>query len=228
LVSALGENLAALILFGEYVTPNALDSGRSPVSLMLVLEQIDCGYLDRIVAPIAKAEREIPLATMTVTPEDVRSSCDVFPVKFHYMQMHHRLLFGRDVLSELQISNEHLRLRCEQELKNLLIRLRAMYLHRGQSTKKLFQTLVASLSDLVRNINACLAAKSAIVPEDNDELVATFGAEFGLDVTVITELLQLRRNRQTPGSPDVKRMFDAFMRLVHDAAQAVDQLEIAS
>lgn len=225
LVAALPDDLQSLILFGDYVTPGLFEEKQSQVNLMIVLRTIDCGRLDRITSPINAAERRIPLATMTLTAEDIRTSCDVFPVKFHNMQLHHRLLYGEDVLSGLEISTAHLRLRCEQELKNVMIRLRAIYLHQSQSEEGLRQTLFEMSRTFLRSTNACLAAKSAVIPEGATDLTDVFGREFGLDTSVVQEILELRESESSPSLAVLRPAYDRFMRLVHDAAQAIDQLD---
>ena len=44
------------------------------------------------------------------------------------MQQDYILLCGQDVMKDLTIKRDHLRLRCEQEIKNLMLRLRSSYL----------------------------------------------------------------------------------------------------
>ena len=120
LVTTLGDDLIALIAYGDFVKERSFPVASGPINLMLVLRQISCEHLDRVSPLIESAEKLIPLATMTLTEEDIKSSCDVFPIKFHDMQRFHRLLAGRDVLSDLEIRDDFLRLRCEQQLKNLM------------------------------------------------------------------------------------------------------------
>lgn len=228
LVTALGDDLVSLILYGDFVKESGFPVATGPINLMLVLQQISCQRLDRVSPLIAKAERTIPLATMTVTAEDIETSCDVFPIKFHDMQRYHRLLAGKDVLSNLEIADDFLRLRCEQQLKNLMIRLRATYLHRNQSDSALVETLCEASNSFLRDISACLFLKTGIVPEDECDLSEDFGREFEIDVSVMTEMLRLRDTRSVPDSKELRRVFDQFMKLVHDAALSIDEMESSS
>jgi len=222
----LGADLKSIVLYGSFCRGNKLETEHDVVNLMFVVQRVDCQSLDRIKQPILRAEKEIPLGTMTLTLEDLHSSCDVFPIKFHEMQMHHRVLYGADVLSELVISDDHLRLRCEQELKNLMLRLRATYLHQSQTRQQLLDTLLDSARILLQGIGACLTVKTGILPEQQADLIDSFRAEFGIDVSVLHDLLSLRESDQLPAAEDMKQIFDRFMQLVHDAAAAVDQMEV--
>ncbi len=225
LATALGDELISIFIFGDFVRANQFDSAHSKINLMLIVERIDCDLLDKMTGSINKAEKKIPLATMTLTQEDLVSSCDVFPVKFHDIQQHHALLYGQDLVSDLEISDEHLRLRCEQELKNLMIRLRASYLHRSHSREQLLKTLLDSTHSFLNNVNACLLIKTGIVPQDDGDVMDEFGDEFKLNVVVVREILVLQKNQQTPSLEDLKRIYNSFMSLIHDAAQTVDQME---
>jgi hypothetical protein len=228
LVEELGDDLVAVIQYGDFIKESGFRVPTGPVNLMLVLRQISCQRLDKVAPLIARAERTIPLATMTLTEEDILTSCDVFPIKFHDMQRFHRLLAGRDVLSSLDITDDFLRLRCEQQLKNLMIRLRATYLHRNHSDSALVDTLCEAANHFLRDIAACMFLKTGIVPEDEHDLSEVFGREFEIDVSVMTEMLRLRDTRTIPNSQELRRVFDLFMKLVHDAAISVDEMESSS
>jgi hypothetical protein len=61
---------------------------------------------------------------MITTPDEVRAAADVFPVRFLAIQREHEVLLGRSPLDGISIRRDHLRLRVEQELRNLSLRLR--------------------------------------------------------------------------------------------------------
>ncbi len=225
LTTTLGDDLQALIVYGDYVKPGRCHAEHDHVNLMLVLQRTDFEVLDRIVEPLAGAERRIPLATMTLTREDLQTSCDVFPVKFRDIQLHHRLLCGVDVLADLVIADDHLRLRCEQELKNVMIRLRSVYLHQSRHPERLFETLLVSGAEIVRTLEACLSLKMGMIPEGDMDVARMFGGEFALKTDSLVEILQMRDRIQPPPLEDLKRVWNGFMEFVENAARAADQLE---
>ncbi|MGI9473238.1 MAG: hypothetical protein ACR2NZ_16980 [Rubripirellula sp.] len=228
LAQTLGDDLESLIMYGDFVKGKGFKPSEGIVNVLLVLRQISCQQLDRIRPAMAEAEKQISLASMTVTHEDIVSSCDVFPIKFHDMQRHHRLIVGRDVLSDLVISDDHLRLRCEQQLKNLMIRLRSTYLHRSQRDSDLLDTLCEAANHFLRDVQACLFVKTGVVPEDESDMAESFAKEFGIDASVMSDMLALRDRGSVPEGKDLREIFDRFMKLVHDAAIAVDQMESCS
>ena len=228
LAGSLGADLQSIVLYGSFARRNKLESDGDTVNVMLVLRTVDRYTLDKISSPIARVEQEIPLSTMILTREDLHSSCDAFPIKFQEMQLHHRLLSGEDVLSDLVISDEHLRLRCEQQLKNLMLRLRVTYVHRTQNRQQLLGALLDASRSFTQDMRACLLVKSGMAPEDVSDVAAAFGAEFGLDASVVDEVMSIGTGTELPQVEDLKSTFDRFMRLVRESAIAVDRMETQS
>lgn len=226
LSGVLGDDLESIVLYGSFARPQILETERDTVNVMLVLGRVDSELLDKMSKSVSRAEKVIPLATMTMTHEDLKSSCDVFPIKFMNMKLQHERLFGQDLLTSLEIPNAHLRLRCEQHLKNLMLRLRAIYLHRNRNAGQLMETLVEANQGFLQDIQACLFLITEIVPEDEADIAAMFGSEFCLPIDVVNEILGIRGQSEVPNLADLKVTFNRFMKLVHDAAIAIDQMEV--
>jgi hypothetical protein len=225
LKTTLGEDIQAMLVYGDYVKPGRFDPQHSKLNLMLVLRRIDSELLDRIVAPITAAEQKVPMSTMTLTLHDLQTSCDVFPVKFRDIQFHHRLLCGSDVMAGLEFTDDHIRLRCEQEARNLMIRLRWAYLHHSQSAEELRNALLDAASQILPVLEASLSIRTGLIPELDADVAIDFAKEFGLKAECLVEVLQMRAGK-TPTSADLKRLFNDFMQFSQDVAHAVDQLEV--
>ncbi|MCP4664105.1 MAG: hypothetical protein GY856_52645 [bacterium] len=124
-----GDNVQSITLYGSAMRKD-YRPGRSNVNLLVVLGKIDVAILRSVLDHVVKGRR-YGIAPFFITETNLRSSTDVFPVKFLAIQESYCVLWGRDILRELEISRAHLRLRCEQEVKNLLLRLRRHFLMSG-------------------------------------------------------------------------------------------------
>ena len=145
LKTRMGDELESIIAYGSFVRFGELVSEQDSVNLMLVLRHVTYEVLDKLAGPISRAEKEI-LSTMILTREDLISSCDVFPVKFQDMKLHHRVMIGGDVFIDLSISESHLRLRCEQPLKTSCYACVA-YLQHSHSRKLLLQICLTRIAN---------------------------------------------------------------------------------
>ena len=225
LTAALGDELIAFIVYGDFVNPEQYRPDFSPVNIMLVAKQVDSATLDGISSVMRIAEQSLRLGTMILTPDDLKSSCDVFPVKFHDIQLRHRLLAGEDVLSELAISDDHLRLRCEQELKNLMLRQGLIYLRLSDKPDQLWQALTETATTFVRVLPACLTVKTGISPEADADMLDMFADEFKIDISPVTQILGLMDESKACPATESKGLFNRLMELVRGAANAMDQLD---
>lgn len=220
---ALGEDLQSLVLFGG-IPRDEYYPHSSDVNLMLVCRTVTTQVLDRVGPAHRKALLSFRLSPMVLSPEDLRRSTDVFPTKFMLMQRYHTVLHGTDPFSELEISREHLRLRCEQELKNLLLRLRGVYLQ-AQRPEKVEAVLASMISSLLGSLSTLLFLKAQDFPKRNHEVVQAAAAEFGLDEPTLRDCLGLKSRRNQPTPEQLKSLYDRFMAQVEKAAEIADRME---
>ena len=223
LEAALGERLVAVVLYGG-IAKGEYAPLTSDVNAMVVLRDATTATLDRMVAPVQEGMRDCRLAVMVLTEEDLRRSTDVFPVKFLDMQRHHRVLCGRDVLADLDIAEAHLRLRCEQEIKNLLLRLRQFYVQRQHRPELVEATLGRAVSSFLIDLSVVLLLKTGQVPTGKEAIAEAAARELGLDGRVLYEVLALKGGTRQPNADELKRLYDEFMRSVEQAAEIVDGL----
>ena len=62
------------------------------------------------------------------TEKELRDSVDVFPIEFLLMNRSRQLLFGMDILDQLQVSLSNLRHECEYTLRSNILKLRSALL----------------------------------------------------------------------------------------------------
>jgi hypothetical protein len=222
LQEVLGNELVALILYGEAVSHNnALRQGE--VALLVVMKDVSTDLLDMIAMPIRRGIREYRLSVMILSQDELHRSTDVFPVKFLSMQRHHRLLCGKDVLQSLEIGIEHLRLRCEQEIKNLMLRLHQWYVLQATMPDQLERTLKRAVVSFLRNL-AVLAELKTDTRHHQPEDILRGAHESGLDVEPLRQALALRQGTAQVDAERIKELYNQVMRTVHRAAEIVDAL----
>jgi len=133
LKSKLGDNLISIVLSGGLIK-NKLIKDTDRVQLMIVLKEVGLSQLDQTSAALA-GKRARQIQATVLTEANLKSSTDVFPIRFLDMQQDYKVLHGSDLIKDLSISRENLRLRCEQELKNLLLKQRRVYLAIREDTE---------------------------------------------------------------------------------------------
>ena len=223
--SALGDQVVSIMLYGGFVE-GAVGTTSTDVNVMVVLKDVSVGALDEAALPVQVGRREFGLAVLLLSEDELRRTTDVFPIKFLDMRRRHRLLHGKDVLADLRISHDHLRLRCEQEIKNLMLRLHQFYLLQAPFFEQVEKTLIRGVLSLVSNLSVLVELKTGAAPTNNDEVIEQ-AAKLGLDVQPIRKCLSLQQGELELASDELKQLYDSFMRLVHRAAELIDSMEIS-
>jgi hypothetical protein len=190
-------------------------------NFMVVLEEISTASLDAVGAALRASKLQIEL--LTLSEEDLRSSTDVFPIKFLDIKRTHIICHGKDVLSELEISKDNLRLRCEQEIKNLMLRLRLNYVSRKQNSKSIASLLSRIYLSLIRNLGVLVELKSGDVLTANSEIIEGAG-KLGIDTAALQDVEKLRQDNFSKDLEDRKRLLEKVMQSVRDAAAMADKL----
>src|SRR5208337_5001027 len=132
LKEAAGKNLESVILYGS-AARGEFRPGTSDLNLLCTLVRIDVNEMHRL-APavgwwIQEMKEPAPLFFLT---EELQRSTDVFAIESLDLKRSHRVLFGRDVVSDLQIPMNLHRVQVEHDLRLLLLRLRQHLLHAAE------------------------------------------------------------------------------------------------
>lgn len=225
LQDVLGDTLVSVVLYGPTTKGQTSVANGPPVNIMLVLRDVTTGLLDRIAALVRKGARDFRLSVMILSKDDLQRSTDVFPVKFLDMQQSHVVLCGEDVLEDLLIGGENLRLRCEQEARNTLVRLRNLYLHRANDPKQVQTTISSAVSSLLRTLNAFLFLVDGSWRHAEDDIVAAATKLLRLDTDVLPRLLAVTEEQHGLGASELKNLFDVLLSLAQRIADVIDRFE---
>ena len=218
---AIGDELISVVLYGEAVRDQQV--AHADINLLIVLRQVTLDLLDQLAIPLQVSSRQVRLSTMVLSRENLLRSTDVFPIKFLDMQHHHRLLCGEDVLADLKISRDHLRLRCEQELKNLMIRLRQLYLRRHAYGEQIEQTLTRVIESFMLALGTLVELKQSVAAPRGEAMLDA-ATELGLDMEPVRTILGLRDGNVQADSASLKQLYASFMQVVQRAAELADSL----
>ena len=222
LPDALGDNLVSLIRqFPDHtlsVEPNRLH-------ILIVLNGIDLDLLDKCADAIQSVSGHEAIVPMILSEAELLASTDVFPITFLEMKYRYDVLAGVDMLEGLSISDEHLRLRCEQELKNLLIRMQSAFLLQKHRVDLILESLKASYSTLLRCLRATIRVIGENVPNSDEQVIALAASRCGLDEDVLARAEETCRISPSLGAEAIKEVYGQLLVEVHRIATVVDELE---
>jgi len=210
----------SILLYGSAARDD-YRSKRSDINILVVVERMDVAILKKIRYPATRG-RLSRIAPFFITEENLRSSADVFPVKFLSMQESYHVLWGHDVLGDLEIGREYLRLRCEQEIKNLLMRLRRHFIMGGG--RKLREMMSNRIVGFLENLRVVLSLTQKSLPP-REEVVNAAAEKFELDAEILQNVIALRKKDISISKKKTEQLNDKFMGIVDKVAQITDQMK---
>ena len=217
-----GDRLLAAVLYGPAAHG---DSGGhdGELNLLIVLKDLEPESLARLGEPVSWwLKKHQPMPRM-FSPAVISDAADVFPIEFLDISSCHIVLHGDDPFTELEVHTDHLRIQCERELREKLMRLREAYVESRGRTKQLQRLLAESYPTFVALFRGCLHLLHSHVPVHNAEVVEAFCHQAGIEPAPFLELEELRAADRTASDPGplLARYYGELTR----AVAAVDRFE---
>jgi predicted nucleotidyltransferase len=222
LTAAAQGNLAGLILYGG-LARGRYRPGKSDINLIVLLHDASAAALAAIAPALRTARRAAGVDPLLLTPAEVARVADAFPTKFLDIKNHHIVLAGTDPFAELEVSRERIRLRVEQELRNLLLRLRHSYVAVGGGAAMLTRALARVARPLALGLQALLQLAGKEAPDRSADIFEAAVAAFGLEPEPLARLAELRQDTRPTG--DVAALYQGVLAAVARAADSADEMK---
>jgi predicted nucleotidyltransferase len=220
LVRALGGRLRSVVLYGS-AARGEYHQGTSDLNLVVVSEGLDPRDLEMLSAPLAAWVKQGQPLPRLMTPEILADAVDVFPIEFLDIRAHHVVLHGADPFAAIRVGVEPLRLQCEREFREKLMRLREGYLAAHASRTELARLLTSSYTTFLALFRAGLHLVGSPPPASGVEVAAAFCARAGLDPEPFAAIDRLRNGDASPGL-DMKTLFSRYYDQLARAVGVLD------
>ena len=217
------DGLVSVILYGS-AARGEFKKKRSNINLAIVLR-------DTSLENLAKAKRDLSSRRYAIfnviffTEEYIGRTGDVFPVEFLDMRDNHRVMYGKDVFTGIDIDMKHLRFQCEQELKEKLLQISGFYLaNRDKNilTAFLFKSLNSTLH-ILRNV---ARLKGGIPQSSKEDVISGLSKEFGAPLASMSGILEASKSNRRLSSGEIDKFFFGFAVELKNITDAVDRLSI--
>jgi len=218
----LGDRLTGMVLYGSAARGDYRQK-TSDCNVLLVLEDLAPATLERLSAPVRRFERQGQPVPRIFSAALIADAADVFPIEFLDILAHRVVVHGADPFAAVEVRPEHLRLQCERELREKLMRLREAYVEIHDRPRDLTRLLTDSYTTFAALFRGCLHLLGEDVPVHNDEVVSAFCARAGLDAVPFREVDGLKRGASIARDP--RELFAAYYEQLGRAVAKLDRLE---
>ena len=221
-----GKNLASVILYGSAAAGDFVPR-QSDYNLLIALHRITPKDLRNANACIREWSKFGNSTPVYFTVSELQNAADVFPIEFHNMERARKVLYGDDVLANLDISDKYLRHQTEYELRSKLMKLRRSYISASTSVGGLINLMAESLSSFAALFRAVLLIHGLEPPVTKHEIVALTAENLKIDGRPFVEIFNIRENNfaKTLDEISANQLFADYLEQIENVIEAVDKLE---
>jgi predicted nucleotidyltransferase len=217
-------DLLAIILYGSGARGEYIPK-KSDINFLVVLTDNGMDRLGDATSLVAKwQKRKIPVP-LFLTKTYIESSLDAFPLEFFNIKSAYQVIHGEDILAELPIKKEDLRLQCERELKAKLLLLRESYLQAHGEGRQLRALVKQSIPAFIAIFKALLYLKGEEIPKKHEAVMTDVTESFGLDRNLFQTLWYVKRAEEKPGKDELKRIVWNYISEIKGLSRQVDQMD---
>jgi predicted nucleotidyltransferase len=222
----LGEDLKSIILYGS-AARGEFDTKRSDLNLLVVFDQVEFRHLATL-APLTKKWNRQRIATpLVVSPQYIASALDVYPLEFLDMQSARRVLFGDDVLADINPPVQAIRRQCEQEARGKLLHLREIVMETALKPKHLQQAMILSVPSFIRIGRHVLRLLEQPPKMHAKEVIDELRKATQLPLEGLEIAWNIKTGERTPSRSDITSFFETYLNDVFAITTFVDNLKVA-
>lgn len=221
---ALGSELVSVLLYGS-AAAGEHDAKFSDVNVLCVLREITPAHLGAAEPVFRWWQEKGNPSPLLLTEEEVKHSTDCFPIEFHDIRRHHRILFGADVVAGIEIGDTYYRAQVEHELRAKLLRLRQKAAAVLSDKAVLRRLLADSLSTFCVLFRHALLLHGVECGHRKREVIRQASGKFGLNAAPFEKLLDLREERVKAKDVEPVALLGEYMEEIGKVIDAVDLLE---
>ncbi len=218
-----GKDLVSLILYGSAAGGYYI-KGKSDINLLVVLTQEGIHRLEDSFPLVKKWKKSRVAVPLITTKAFIESSLDCYPIEFLNMKNNHTLIFGEDVLTQLNFKPEDLRLQIERELKGKLVLLREGYLETEGSPRQLKELISRSLTAFTSVFNVLIYLKQGSAPKNRRDTIKEISNLFAFDAEVLLRCADIKEGVNKFLNADITGVFKKYLLEVEKICKIVDAL----
>lgn len=217
---SLGDLLVGVLLHGAEARGDHFGAAHD-LFLLIVLRDLTPATLRKLRAPVGRWVKKGHPIPRLFSPTTIAESADTFPIELLDIASHKRVLHGEDPFGQIDVDPQHLRLQCERELREKLMRLREAYVESRGRTSELERLLIDSYLAFTEIFRGCLRMLSCEVPNSATDVVAALCSKVDLDPAPFAAIDQLARGNSP--SADLDELFTRYYGQLIKTVHIVDR-----
>lgn len=138
-------------------------------------------------------------------------SADVYAMEYADIKDNHKIVYGENLICSIKVKKEDLRLQCEAETKNLLMRFRSHYLVYANNPKETEKSITPVTKSCIAIFKTILRLKDIEVPKSKYEIVNKINQITAIDKNLFEKLLCNKEKHCKTNKKELEQTTDAIV-----------------
>jgi len=222
LKAAASDNLKSVILYGSAATEE-FHSKHSDLNILCLVDLADAAHLEALHGPVEWWSRRGQRPPLVFTLDELRRSADIFTIELLDMKSRHRILYGENVLAEIQVPLHFHSIQVERELRTNWLRLRQAILAAPKKQKVYLELMISSFSAFAALFRHAIIALGEAPAETKREAIDRIAKFAGTDSAGFKTILGLREGKLRERDIDIEKTLNQYFSFVEAVTEQFDR-----
>jgi len=222
--AAAGTNLVSVVLYGS-AAEGEFHPDYSDLNLMCVLRDVSLASLTKTANVISwwRGKRYHP--PLVLTAQELNASANIFSIEFNDMKQRYRVVYGEDLLRDLDVPMALHRAQLEYELREKLLLLRQHLWLAGAEEKQLWEVMLHSLTSFTTLFRHVLLEMGEMGRKHSREAVAELSKRLSFDDSAFLQLLDIRARKNDRDKLRAGEVASRYLDAITTVAAAVHGMQ---
>lgn len=223
--SIFGSDLLAFILYGSGARGEYIPK-KSDINFLILLTENGIDNLSKAFEVVSRGHKSRVSTPLFLTKNYLQASLDVFPIEFLNLKSYYKVICGEDVLQDLTVKKEFLRLQCEREIKGKLLQLRQQFLETKGSKREIENLLARSAPTFYSIFRALLFLQDKAIPSGSKDLLSLVAQETGLNSSLLLDILKIKEGSKKLATAEAVSFMEQYIEQIKKLSAFIDEMKM--
>ena len=225
--AAAGDNLLSVVLYGS-AAQGEFHPEYSDLNLLCLVRETSFSALATISEVVEWWRGKKHRPPLVLTSEELKTTADVFSIEFLDMKQRYRVLWGEDVLKNLEVPMHLHRSQLEYELREKLFLLRQHVMLAGTKEAQLWDVMLQSLSSFTTLFRHVLVEMGKAERQHSVDAVKELSSRLNFDASSFVNLIEVRAKKAERKQFRAADIAAGYLGGIEKVAAAVDKMQSSS
>ncbi len=220
-------DVVSVVLYGS-AAQGEFHPEYSDLNLLCVVRETSFAALSRMAGVVEwwRGKKHRPPLVLTLV--ELKTTADVFSIEFFDMKHRYRVLWGEDVLKNLEVPMHLHRSQLEYELREKLFLLRQHVMLAGAKESQLWDVMLQSLSSFTTLFRHVLVEMGKAERQHSLDAVKDLASRLNFDASPFVSLIEVRAKKTDPKQLRAADIAAGYLSGIEKVAAAVDTMQSSS